>query len=90
MKLKFWARSTFWNSAAYDQAREDLRRANDREDYWARLLRVCAGVSANECLEGIFQARRDEIDALQRLGWNDIAKEKQADLDMRLWWMGKK
>lgn len=77
------------NSAAWQRAAMDLRRAVDSHAWWESLPPDRGnGVNAARLkLEGIFSAREQQIDALWRLGWDDRARHEQRTLDAdRGWW----
>lgn len=72
-------------NAAWEQAYRDLYAARDEMDRWNMRLRLSADIlfTPDQCVEKILQAREAEIDALWRLGWDDHAERKAADLAMR-------
>lgn len=79
-------RAVSFYSEAYVNAQADLDAANRAEDWWYSLLCKPNGAifPPNRIVEAIFDIRRQEINALWRLGRDSSAARRQADLDERL------
>jgi hypothetical protein len=72
-------------SAEYERARADLLSADRQEGYWHGMLTSPAGnvIGHGVCVAEILKARRKQIDALWRLGWDEVASELERDTAVR-------